>query len=242
LFDYLRTILLKNPREFLQVLADSQIHLLDSISKLQSVPIIHFHLTEENILYDEINAIPVLSDFRLAFTKDQLEGELASELFPMYDESLIWCIDIFIISHLIENTKQEIFTQEVIDVLLQQFISSYVFKNLLNENQITDFHTRMKQFLGKYVNRLHTEVIVELKKYALSWDMFSICTLYLLFIQEIDRISVPFMDKYKTILINSILSDPDKRPSVSFLKESIENIFDNIPSQELQEFENQPFE
>jgi hypothetical protein len=50
------------------------------------------------------------------------------------------------------------------------------------------------------------------------------------------------MDKYKTILINSILSDPDKRPSVSFLKESIENIFDNIPSQELQEFENQPFE
>ena len=268
LFDYLRTSIEK-PQYFLQVLVDSHIHLLNSISKLQSNSINHFHLTEENILYDEINAIPVISDFRMAFTKDELEGEQTNELFPVYDESLIWSIEIYVLSQLIENTKQEVFTQEVMEGLLEQFISSYVFtpfriedaksnrsthvagtlndnwnKNLFNENQLQEFHERMKLFFGKYINRLHTEVIADLKKYAPSWDMFSLSMLYLLFINEIHGTSSPspstvlpsFMEKYKTILINSVLSDPDKRPSISFLKESIENTFSNISQQELNEY------
>jgi len=246
LFDYLRTSIEK-PQYFLQVLIDSHLHLLNSISKLQSVSINHFHLTEENILYDEINAIPVMSDFRMAFTKDELEGDQTNELFPVYDESLIWCIEIYVLSQLIENTaKQEIFTQEIMEVLLQQFISSYVFKNLFDENQLEEFYGRMKQFFGKYINRLHTEVISDLKKYAPSWDTFSLSMVYLLFINEIHGVSSPsttsssstssFMEKYKTILINTILSDPDKRPSVSFLRESIENTYSNISQQELNEY------
>ena len=241
LFDYLRTSIEK-PQYFLQVLIDSHLHLLNSISKLQSVSINHFHLTEENILYDEINAIPVISDFRMAFTKDELEGDQTNELFPVYDESLIWCIEIYVLSQLIENiAKQEIFTQEIMEVLLQQFISSYVFKNLFDENQLKEFYGRMKQFFGKYMNRLHTEVISDLKKYATSWDTFSLSMVYLLFINEIHGVSLPsttpsFMEKYKTILINTILSDPDKRPSVSFLRESIENTFSNISQQELNEY------
>jgi len=246
LFDYLRTSIEK-PQYFLQVLIDSHLHLLNSISKLQSVSINHFHLTEENILYDEINAIPVISDFRMAFTKDELEGDQTNELFPVYDESLIWCIVIYVLSQLIENTaKQEIFTQEIMEVLLQQFISSYVFKNLFDENQLEEFYGRMKQFFGKYINRLHTEVISDLKKYAPSWDTFSLSMVYLLFINEIHGFpstspspsspSPSFMEKYKTILINTILSDPDKRPSVSFLRESIENTFSNISQQELNEY------
>ena len=241
LFDYLRTSIEK-PQYFLQVLVDSHLHLLNSISKLQSVSINHFHLTEENILYDEINAIPVMSDFRMAFTKDELEGDQTNELFPVYDESLIWCIEIYVLSQLIENTaKQEIFTQEIMEVLLQQFISSYVFKNLFDENQLEEFYGRMKQFFGKYINRLHTEVISDLKKYAPSWDTFSLSIVYLLFINEIHGVSSSsptpsFMEKYKTILINTILSDPDKRPSVSFLRESIENTFSNISQQELNEY------
>ena len=244
LFDYLRTSIEK-PQYFLQVLIDSHLHLLNSISKLQSVSINHFHLTEENILYDEINAIPVISDFRMAFTKDELEGDQTNELFPVYDESLIWCIEIYVLSQLIENiAKQEIFTQEIMEVLLQQFISSYVFKNLFDENQLKEFYGRMKQFFGKYINRLHIEVISDLKKYAPSWDTFSLSMVYLLFINEIHGVSLPspsssspsFMEKYKTILINTILSDPDKRPSVSFLRESIENTFSNISQQELNEY------
>lgn len=252
LFDYLRTSIEK-PQYFLQVLVDSHIHLLNSISKLQTIPVNHFHLTEENILYDEINAIPVISDFRMAFTKDELEGDQTNELFPVYDESLIWSIEIYVLSQLIENTKQEVFTQEVMEGLLEQFISSYVFtpfriedvksnrsNPFINENQLQEFHERMKLFFGKYINRLHTEVIADLKKYAPSWDTFSLSMLYLLFINEIHGTSLPqspsFMEKYKTILINSILSDPDKRPSISFLKESIENTFSNISQQELNEY------
>jgi hypothetical protein len=94
------------------------------------------------------------------------------------------------------------------------------------------------------MNRLHTEVISDLKKYATSWDTFSLSMVYLLFINEIHGVSSPstsssspsFMEKYKTILINTILSDPDKRPSVSFLRESIENTFSNISQQELNEY------
>ena len=239
LFDYLRTQI-KNPRKLLQVLVDSQLQLLDSISKLQSIPIIHFHLTEENILYDEINAIPVISDFRMAFTKEQLDQN-TEELFPSYDESPIWCIDIYIVSQLIENNTDEIFTQEVMDVLLQQFISTYLFKGIFNEAQMSEFSTRMKQFFGKFINRLKSEVITELTKHALSWDTFSVCSLYLLFIKEIfpqSESSAPpsFLEKYTTILTNNILSDPDKRPSISFLKETIENLFTNIPHQELKDW------
>ena len=238
LFDYLRTQI-KNPRKLLQVLVDSQLQLLDSISKLQTIPIIHFHLTEENILYDEINAIPVISDFRMAFTKEQLDQN-TEELFPAYDESLIWCIDIYVVSQLIENNTEEIFTQEIMDVLLQQFISTYLFKGIFNEAQMSEFSTRMKQFFGKFINRLKTEVITELTKNALSWDTFSVCSLYLLFIKEMfpspSAPSSSFLEKYITILTNSILSDPDKRPSISFLKETIENLFTNISQQELKDW------
>lgn len=223
---------IKQKNKFVTIFVNSHLQLLHSISILQSLdsPIIHFHLTNENILYDPINAIPVISDFRMGFIQSQLET--TNDFFPDYNDNLVWCFDIYMISKL-AGIPAEIFTQELFTSLLEGFTSSHSFTQLFDENQIEVFKTNHQNLFQPFINRLNSEIIQNMKTYSLSWDVYSINILFLSFLhmhkEKIEELVAAaahtiYITTYKTILSNSILADFDKRPSIEWITKSIKEI------------------
>ena len=167
----------KYKNRYLQILVTIHLQLLESIEFLQSIdtPIIHFNITPDTILYDKINATPVITDFRIAFTKETLDDpEKSQELFPVFNNSY-WAPEINAIAHLIE-TNGEIVTES----------------NDPNINTI----------LQPYMNQSVKEVIQELKTTYESWDIYAVNQIILEQIQPINNapfrttMTTPFIERY----------------------------------------------
>ena len=112
----------KQKNTFITQLITSHLQLLESIKILQAITpqIVHFNIHPETILYDEINANPVITDFRMAFTKETLDNpEESKGLFPI-TENEYWCPEIHELAKLLdENIEQP--NLDKINVLKQTY-------------------------------------------------------------------------------------------------------------------------
>jgi hypothetical protein len=97
----------KQKNIFLTQCVTAHIQLLNSIKILQTITpqIVHFNINPETIMYDKMNATPVITDFRMAFTKEALDNaEEFKELFPV-SENEYWSPEIHEISKLLETQE-----------------------------------------------------------------------------------------------------------------------------------------
>jgi len=93
----------------------------------------------------------------------------------------------------------------------------------------------------KYVNTTDkSQQIQDLKKYSLTWDVYSISILFttLILKLQIDIDNYDFMKEYMNILLKTIFSDPISRPPIKTIVEKIESIFRSIKKEEYQSFLN----
>ena len=266
--EYLKTKTqdIKQKNVFIQVLAHSHLQLLDSISKLQSIepPIIHFYLTNENILYDDMNATPVITDFRMGFTKDKLYiPEKMENLFPEYEDSDVWPIEVFFISKLLnhstsnatntESTENEqeqvasqnqtelIFTEQMATDFIQTYTQMSLFSNSPSlQNKKDEFTTNMQMYFQPLFNKPNKEVLNTLKQTVLSWDVFSLTTVFLTILRELNVESMKetheFIKRYAVVLEEYILFDPMKRPSIETVIQKIQAVFQSISMEEYNTF------
>jgi hypothetical protein len=221
-YKYLENLTLKNyltnlqreptpKNRYLQILATAHLQLLESAEFLQSTnpPIVHFNLTPDTILYDRINATPVITDFRIAFTKDALDDEHKStELFPVFNNPY-WAPEINAIAYLIE-TKPETITET-------------------NDPQINTT-------LTPFMNRPTKEVIEELKKTYKSWDIYAINQLILECIPT-NTSSIPFIEKYRELCSQYPPTITTLKQSIETLFQSIPKIEYEQFLQQIQEEE-----
>jgi len=183
---------------YLQILATAHLQLIESAEFLQSTnpPIVHFNLTPDTILYDRINATPVITDFRIAFTKDALDDENKSaELFPVFNNPY-WAPEINAIAYLIE-TNQETITET-------------------NDPQINTT-------LTPFMNRPTKEVIEELKKTYTLWDIYAINQIILECIPT-NTSSIPFIEKYRELCSQYPPTITTLKQSIETLFQSIPKI------------------
>ena len=196
---------------YLQILATAHLQLLESAELLQSTnpPIVHFNLTPDTILYDRINATPVITDFRIAFTKDALDDENNSaELFPVFNNPY-WAPEINAIAYLIE-TKPETVTET-------------------NDPQINTT-------LTPFMNRQTKEVIEELKKTYTLWDIYAINQIILECIPT-NTSSIPFIEKYRELCSQYPPTITTLKQSIETLFQSIPKIEYEQFLQQIQEEE-----
>jgi hypothetical protein len=218
-------------------LITSHIQLLEAVEKLQNIepPIIHFNINEQTILYDIVNATPVVSDFRMAMTTTDVEtDEIFQNLIPQYEEYEPWPIEIFILSHWFNNDN----TNENLEDIIKKFTSSHFFTSQQqNPEKIQEFENMLTQI---YRTIDKAEQIKELKKSALTWDVYSISILFVTLLGnlEIDIENYDFMKQYREILHKTIFSDPRARPPIKTIIKEIESIFTSIKTEEYQSFLN----
>jgi len=162
----------QNQRNILQLLVASHIQLLESVRSLQAVNVIHFNISPDTVLYDTINATPVITDFRMAFTTQTLDDPAKSDaLFPEYNNPF-WPKEVAAIAYLIDSKEPKTTEKDV---------------------------SKYPGFLQP--NIPIKEALEELKKTHNQWDVFSVNKLIFDLLDKhlSNNRSVPFLKSYKKL-------------------------------------------
>ena len=215
----------KQSNKFIQLLVNAHLQLLDEIQLLQSTtpPIVHFHITPQTILYDEINGTPVLTDFRLAFTKTTIESpEESLDLFPIYENNPSWPIEVYLISNLLENPNKSI------EELATSFTPFRVEETLQSARPINQ---------PPSIETIKNKTPIELKQTYLSWDTYSVNQLIYSFLTSSNiPLNIPFMRTYIDVLSKELTAEPTERSQIPQLQSKIRDIFKAVPKKEYMDF------
>lgn len=221
----------KPKNKFLTILITTHIQLLESVARLQGLEvdqkIVHFNLTDNTILYDIVNATPVITDFRMSFLNVDIDSiETFKSMIPSYVDYPGWPIEIFALSQLLEAESTEIITESGLTDIAAKFLqmpfftTDYEFINDEYKNNITAF---LQPFVGRTVDDFAGSV----KQYSLSWDVYAISVYMILLIRQLQvpTSSYDFMKRYMESLYKVVLVSPDMRPDIPSIIADINGIF-----------------
>ena len=215
----------KQSNKFIQLLVNAHLQLLDEIQLLQSTtpPIVHFHITPQTVLYDEINGTPVLTDFRLAFTKTTIESpEESLDLFPIYENNPSWPIEVYLISNLLENPNKSV----------EELATSFTPFRVENASQSARPINQPPS-----IETIKNKTPIELKQTYLSWDTYSVNQLIYSFLTSSNiPLNIPFMRTYIDVLSKELTAEPTERSQIPQLQSKIRDIFKAVPKKEYMDF------
>ena len=200
----------KQKNKFIQLLVHTHLQLLHEIQTLQQLdpPIIHFHLTPETIQYNTIDGIPIITDFRLAFTKTTLENpEENKDLFPPYENIPSYPFEVFLLSKLDDSPLE-----------LTQIAEAFAKQTNLAVPTTTQYETTPKE---------------KAIAHHLTWDPYAVHQyIYTFMTSHQIPVDKPFMTQYKDLLVSYLTVDPGQRPSIQTTQENIKNIFKSVPKKD----------
>ena len=211
--------------KFIQLLVHTHLQLLHSITILQTIDpeIIHFNITRETLQYNEKDAVPVLTDFRLAFTKKTLEDkEKSQELFPIYENYSGYPFEIYLLAHLQESTQS-------LDI-------ETLARNYTNMIQQPEQPEQPEQPIE--INHVAYKISEEeLKSYYKTWDVYAINEYIYSFMTENKiPLNIPFMTSYKELLISYLKANPKDREPIPVFEEKIKSIFKTVSKNDYKTF------
>ena len=113
--------------------------------------IIHFDIKEKNIMYDEYIQAPLLIDFGLSFVPESIKDP--STIFYTKRVYPYWSIEIFILSYIINRTKEESYS------IIDEDGNTQVVKLIPTEYDLKNSNitkTKIEELLRTYTHELET--------------------------------------------------------------------------------------
>jgi len=245
--------LTKTPQKLYSKLINTHLHLLDALQVLDSEHIVHFDIKPQNVLYDEIQDIPIIIDFGLSraiapllspeFSLIQNE-KLMRHTFVSYDTYDYWCIDIYILSNIGSTTylkPYQVVTAGQIKALLRGFITPN-FLAILSGEEVNQFKNRIAKYFLPFIEQNQTWIDVFrvlIQNYA-KWDNYSAAMTYLYSYlkakpdtrKSSSREPVE-IQQYVSLLKNIVIAMPDERPLAEETQKDIREIIGyRVPLQE----------
>ena len=104
---FLKLEITENKNMFNKLFFQSHLYLLNSLFVLSNYNIIHYDLKQNNISIDQEKRIPIIIDFGLSFRFDNLITDFDYEkyFYIYYDKYPPWCLEINIISFIVQEFK-----------------------------------------------------------------------------------------------------------------------------------------
>ena len=104
---FLKLEMTENKKMFQKLFFQSHLYLLNSLFVLSNYNIIHYDLKQNNISIDQEKRIPIIIDFGLSFRFDDLITDFDYEkyFYIYYDKYPPWCLEINIISFIVQEFK-----------------------------------------------------------------------------------------------------------------------------------------
>ena len=236
---FLKLEMTENKKMFQKLFFQSHLYLLNSLFVLSNYNIIHYDLKQNNISIDQEKRIPIIIDFGLSFRFDDLITDFDYEkyFYVYYDKYPPWCLEINIISFIVqefkdlkdlqqtiqkkegkkerkEKVKKSIWktaiidTQNLIDIVNHHFKNNYVILNF-NRSTITNAEKKWIEYITKeFQNKTGEYIVRELMKSWKSWDNYSLCVIFFSLFRSFFSINDKKYIPYLNILVDTILSIP----------------------------------
>ena len=224
-------------------LINTHLHILDALQLLASENIVQFDIKPQNIMYDEIQDIPIIIDFGISRIITPLltphfsaiKSETTLRRIFISDESYdYWCIDIFILSNIgtrfLLKPHSEV-SENHIKILLRGFLTPIFLASLTGEEVSQFKHNIMNYFEPFIANRqTWSDVFKTLIQNYATWDNYSTAMAYMYtylkskpantYLKEPTEIQ-----EYLAILKNIIIAMPNERPLPETTQKAIRDIF-----------------
>ena len=247
---YNETQKVSSVESYLKRYINKHIVLLKGITKLNDAGIVHLDIKENNIMCRDKSGRPILIDFGLSVNIKKLESKEIEAREPFYSYSVeygSWCLDILMISYMVNETKNATVNNEKKEAWrdekatveeMKKVIREYVGENVgLLEVLSSEEKEKYKKDMEEYYTPLIEGGMMniptwgnlydELIKHHKSWDNYGVSIMFcnMLKILGIEKLvkEIPFMKKYLEILKGVIVSMPDKRPTSGETQKEIEN-------------------
>ena len=233
-YDLEKIIKMTETKKQLPTLLDNHLYLLKSIEKLLTNNIIHFDLKPNNIIYDEIQGVPIIIDYGLSFNikniMDNQEESYYEKYFLTDEYYIFWCIEIIMISQIIYDYKDGNVTKENLDAILQKIQSDKYYLKILSTQDREIFKTKYTEYFSKYIDQPWKNMMNDLLKednYK-TWDNYSLCVslLFVLNNNESLKYNAP---EYIKLIKEIVLSMPGERIGIEETRTRLLEIVHNIP-------------
>jgi len=241
--DFLTEQIQTNPNTYIQLLVHSHLQLLDSIAILQSLepPVVHFHITPQTILYDKTNGTPVLTDFRLAFTKTIIETpEESDELFPSFENHPSWPVEVYLLSQMLNPLQTQTQTQTPSPNYSSESQTSLKNKDKeqLKSTYLSWDVYAINQTIFSFINHRRTSLETQEGQSPISHTGQSPIshTGQSLITNLTPTSNIPFVRTYEELLIKELSAEPTERSSIPSLQTKIRDIFQSVPKKEYLDF------
>ncbi len=212
--------------------------ILSSLLLLRDQHIVHNYVRMETLLYDEVKHNLLLSNFRFSLNMSHISDkgfidyfkEFFSVFDPTYEE---WPLEIHLVSYMITNKINSLSTyniEYVINEVIKHSILNKFGKQLLNE-----FVSSSLKYFQKYVNRTLNKFIIDITKYAYTWDTFALSFLYLKLLINFRSMCAnkenKFIILFMKLLVNNIHLNPEKRLSSNIILNSFRDFIGSLDMQ-----------
>ena len=221
-------------------------HLLDSALKLEENKVVHFDMKGKHIMMDEYTKEPKIINFGESFTEDMLENP--EKCFYMYEPNYThWCVEIHIISYLLQKKggewRTENVSRDVLEKVWKETTQGRTFKEyhsareklqtIMKRNMNMEKHHQA--YLDTLEDKLGEEIYKEILETRHTWDMYAIALIMLSFFIETglyNRVETPVFKKIEEFLEKIVTSVPDSRKRNIELKEEWNNIIKDMENPE----------
>lgn len=220
LFDFFN-IRQKNTN-LISLIITTNLHLLKGINKLLSLPdpVIHFDIKEQNILVHDKYNIPVIIDFGISFTYNDIINAFNNNkdlhlYFYNFSQYIPWAIEISILSFIALAMKDNSIDFDA--TLVQNYINDFydIIDTFPTNNpafddydEIKTFTDAMKTFVQHFKFTNIKKFTKELMKNWASWDNYAIAVLYKRFLDLYNFPKDTYILNYYKILKNIVLFTP----------------------------------
>jgi hypothetical protein len=190
-------------------------------------------------MYDDIQNIPIIIDFGLSRDITPLlsnfnmpfNKKLVRNIFINYDMYDYWCVDIYMLSNIVNNSSlkwNEKVTEESLKRLLRGFFTPN-FMTILTPPEITQFKKNIIAFFSHYLDTEKTwqDMFRDLIQTYKSWDNYAVAITYL-YTHHMSRTTAEqcnLMQQYFRLIKDIVIALPNKRPTAEETREHIMRIY-----------------
>ena len=200
------------------------LHILTGLQKLIKLnnPIIHNDLKDENILIDDIYDIPIIIDFGLSFTKDDVQKAISNpetlkRIFFSRKYYIPWTIEYILLAYIANDilsnqTKHINIHIDKVETYLPSIslvIDEFVTNNLVfiqQDDYKLTFINHMNTYIKSFRSKTLKELIEALFQNWKSWDNYAIAIIFYQFIvKNFSTEQDKYLKKYQHYLLEIIL-------------------------------------
>ena len=210
-------------------------YLINSISYLLNINIVHYDIYHNNILFSKRDQIPIIIDFGLSIPISKINFDNVRQIkqyFYIYaPNNTAWPLEVHILCYYLYKVEAgDTLTEDNIIKIINSVIDHNLVLNIFSPEFINKYRNLCFLFFREYAGKSIEEIlyIIFEQKFYETWDCYSLSILYLDFLQDIFDDGLvennTIINILELLLIN-ISPNPSKRYPIDITKQKCKDLF-----------------